>query len=81
MEKWEKALELLQKRVNECSFQDEVYTMVDDIIRSNISDIEEELEMSDDELDDDVAWYDEIMEDMRFVLYDRIAKWLKSDEE
>jgi len=77
MEKWEKALDLLKKRVNECEFQDEVYTMVDDIIRTNISNIEEELGMSDDDLDDDVAWYDEIMEDMRFVLYDRISKWLK----
>jgi hypothetical protein len=78
MEKWEKALDLLKKRVNECEFQDEVYTMVDDIIRTNISNIEEELGMSDDDLDDDVAWYDEIMEDMRFVLYDRISKWLKA---
>ena len=77
MEKWEKALDLLKKRVNECEFQDEVYTMVDDIIRTNISNIEEELGMSDDELGDDVAWYDEVMEDMRFVLYDRISKWLK----
>ena len=76
MEKWEKALELLEKRVKECDFQDEVCTMVDDIIRSNICDIEGELGIADDDLDNGAAWYDEIMEDMRFVLYNRIAKWL-----
>lgn len=77
MEKWEKALELLQKRVNECDFQDEVYTMVDDIIRTNISNIEKEVGLTDDDLDDTdgVAWYDEVMEDMRFVLYRRIKEW------
>ena len=78
MEKWEKALDLLQKRVNECDFHDEVYTMVDDIIRSNISNIEKEVGITDDDLDDDVAWYDEVMEDMRFVLYKRIGEWLNS---
>ena len=78
MEKWEKALELLEKRVKECEFQDEVYTMVGDIIRNNICDIEKELGMTDDDLDDGVAWYDETMEDMRFVLYDRIGEWLKA---
>jgi hypothetical protein len=77
MEKWEKAVELLKEKINDCEFQDEVYTMVDDIIRTNISKIEEELEMTDDDLDDDVAWYDDVMEDMRFVLYDRIANWIK----
>jgi hypothetical protein len=76
MEKWEKAQEELKKKVNECEFQDEVYTMVDDIICTNISKIEEELEMTDEDLDDDVTWYDEIMEDMRSVLYKRIGKWL-----
>lgn len=76
MEKWEKALELLEERVNNCEFRDEVYTMVDDIISNNICDIEKELGMSDDLDEDGVAWYDEIMEDMRFVLYNRIAKWL-----
>ena len=77
MEKWEKALELLQKRVNECDFQDEVYTMVDNIIRTNISNIEKEVGLTDDDLDDTdgVAWYDEVMEDMRFVLYRRIKEW------
>lgn len=80
MEKWEKALDLLQKRVNECDFQDEVYTMVDDIIRTNISNIEKEVGLTDDDLDDTdgVAWYDEVMEDMRFVLYKRIREWLNS---
>jgi hypothetical protein len=54
------------------------YTMVNDIIYNNISKIEEELEMSDTDIcDDDVAWYDDIMEDMRGVLYDRIVEWLK----
>lgn len=76
MEKWEKALELLEERVNNCEFRDEVYTMVGDIISNNICDIEKELGMSDDSDEDGVAWYDEIMEDMRFVLYNRIAKWL-----
>ena len=77
MEKWEKALEMLQKRVNECDFQDEVYTMVDNIIRTNISNIEKEVGLTDDDLDDTdgVAWYDEVMEDMRFVLYRRIKEW------
>ena len=78
MEKWEKALELLEKRVKEYEFRDEVYTMVDNIISNNICDIQKELDITDNDLDDDVAWYDEIMEDMRFVLYDRIAEWLKS---
>jgi len=77
MEKWEKALELLPKRINECEFQDEIYTMVDNIIRENISKIEEEVGITDDDLDDGVAWYDEIIEDMRFVLYVRFVKWLK----
>lgn len=80
MEKWEKALELLPKRINECEFRDEVYTMVDNIIGEKISEIETELEMSEsDKFDDDVAWYDEIKEEMRFVLYDRISKWLKGE--
>lgn len=77
MEKWEKALELLKKRVNECEFEDEVYEMVDGIIRINISDIEKELGITDEDLDDGVAWYDEIMEDMRMVLYGRISEWLE----
>ena len=78
MEKWEKALELLKKRVNECEFEDEVYEMVDGIIRNNISGIEKELGITDEDLDDGVAWYDEIMEDMRMVLYGRISEWLES---
>ena len=76
MEKWEKAVELLQKRVNECDFQDEIYTVVDNIIRNNISEIEKEVGIADDDISDDVAWYDEVMEDMRFVLYKRIREWL-----
>ena len=77
MEKWEKALELLPKRIKEYDFKDDVYTMVDNIIGEKISEIETELEMSESDIfDDDVAWYDEIKEDMRFVLYNRISKWL-----
>ena len=80
MEKWEKAQELLQEKINKCDFKDEVYTMVDDIISNNIVDIEKELEMNEsDILDDDVAWYDEIKEDMRQTLYERISKWLSKD--
>lgn len=80
MEKWEKAQELLNDRINEHDFKDEVYTLVDDIISDNIIKIEKELDMSDNDiLDDDVAWYDELKEDMRQVLYDRISKWLSKD--
>ena len=79
MEKWEMASELLEERLKDCEFQDEVYTMVDDIIRTNISNIEKELGMTDDDFGgDDVTWYDELMEDMRSILYNRIGKWLNS---
>lgn len=79
MEKWEMASELLEERLKDCEFQDEVYTMVDDIIRTNISSIEKELGMTDDDFGgDDVTWYDELMEDMRSILYKRIGKWLNS---
>lgn len=80
MEKWEKAQELLQKEINECDFSDEVYTMVDNIISDKIQNIENKLDMSDNDIfDDDVAWYDELKEDMRQVLYERISKWLSKD--
>ena len=77
MTKWEKAQVLLYEKIRKCDFKDDVYTMVDNIIGEKISKVETELGMSDsDVFDDDVAWYDEIKEEMRFVLYDRISKWL-----
>lgn len=80
MTKWEKAQELLQKRINEYDFRDDVYTLVDNIISDKISEIETELDMSESDMfDDDVAWYDEIREDTKQVMYERISKWLSKD--
>lgn len=80
MTKWKKAQELLQKRINEYDFRDDVYTLVDNIVSDKISEIETELDMSESDMfDDDVAWYDEIREDMKQVMYERISKWLSKD--
>lgn len=81
MEKWEKAVSLLTKTTEEYEFQDDVYTMVDSIIKDNITDIEKKLGINDDDLEDGVAWYDEVMDDMRDVLYDRIGEWLNENKE
>ena len=81
MEKWEKAVSLLNKTTEEYEFQDDVYTMVDNIIKNSITDIEKKLGMYKDALEDGVAWYDEVMDDMRHVLYDRIGEWLNENKE
>ena len=80
MENWQKAQELLEERVKNHVFNDEIQTMVNDIIHEKIAKIEQELDMGDGDIDKDgVAWYDSIMEDMRDDLYKRIermASWL-----
>ena len=81
MEKWEKAVSLLTKTTEEYEFQDDVYAMVDNIIKNSITDIEKKLGIIDDDLEDGVAWYDEVMDDMRDVLYDRIGEWLNENKE
>lgn len=76
MKKWEKAQAMLAEKIKNHEFSDEFYTMVNDIIDNNIAKIERELDIDDGDMNDDgVAWYDDIIEDMRFDLYDRISKW------
>lgn len=77
MDKWIKAEELLKKAINECNIQDEVYTMAHDIIHDHISKIEKEVGLSDDDDNDGTMWYDEIFDDMRSIIYEKIKKWLE----
>ena len=79
MDKIQKAEQLLEEKVKECSFEDGFYTLVYDLVSDCIADVEKEIDGLHDtnEEDDWTMWYDGTREDMVQILCERIRKWLE----
>ena len=75
MAKKDKAVKLLAKKVEDVNFEDEVYTLVFEMVTNIINDVEKELGDIDEENADE-CWYDDVREEMMDILYDRIGSWL-----
>ena len=71
MDKLQKAEQLLEEKVKECSFEDGFYTLIYDLISDCTDDVESEIDGL-----RDVNNYD-VHEKMLQILCDRIRKWLE----
>ena len=76
MEKIDEARKLLESKVRNAGFEDDVYTLVFDKVSAFIGEVEKELGTIDDDDSDGTCWYDDVREDMMSVLYKRIGEWL-----
>lgn len=78
MDKLQKAEQLLEEKVKECSFEDGFYTLVYDLISDCTDDVESEIDGLRDvnNYNEGTMWYDDVHEKMLQILCDRIREWL-----
>ena len=76
-EKWEKAEELLVKKVKETQIEDAVYELAFEKVGDLIKEVEKELGIDEDEDDDGTRWYDELREEMMSMIYDKVRDFLE----
>ncbi len=79
MDKIIQARKLLEQKVMESGFADDIYTLTHDKISGLIAEVEKELNITDDDTDDGTRWYDDIRQDMMDAMYERYAKWLMGE--
>jgi len=67
----------LRRKAEEVDFEDDVYSMVHDKVSELIEEVENELGCPYE--DDYECWYDEVRDEIMYILYDRIGKWLHKE--